>query len=96
MAKVYWIMTFRSLTNQAGLDRYVAIADPVIRAKGGKVLTAGVPAFVFEAGIPQRVAVVEFASLDKARAAYESAEYQEAVQSLVGAAERDVRIIAGM
>jgi uncharacterized protein (DUF1330 family) len=39
------------------------------------------------------VVVVQFESLAKAVAAYESPEYQEAVAHLAGAAERDVRIV---
>ncbi|GLQ88793.1 DUF1330 domain-containing protein [Dyella flagellata] len=96
MANGYWIITFRSVTNQAGLDQYAATAGPVIKALGGRVLIAGQPAFAYEAGMAQRVAVVEFSSLAAADAAYRSPEYQATVQHLVGAAERDVRIIEGL
>ena len=95
MASGYWVMTFRSISNQAGVDKYAAAAGPVIRAHGGRVLAAGLPAFTYEAGVLQRVAIVEFSSLEAADAAYRSPEYQEAVQHLVGAAERDVRIVEG-
>jgi uncharacterized protein (DUF1330 family) len=96
MASGYWIMTFRSISDQAGIDRYAAAAGPVIRAQGGRVLAAGLPAFAYQAGTLQRVAIVEFSSLEAADAAYLSAEYQAAVQHLVGAAERDVRIVEGL
>jgi uncharacterized protein (DUF1330 family) len=89
-------MTFRSVTDQGGLDRYTAAAGAAIRAEGGRVLAVGVPAFTYEAGLPQRVAIVEFDSLDAANAAYRSPQYQAAVQHLVGAAERDVRIVEGL
>ena len=95
MASGYWVMTFRSISDQAGVDRYAAAAGPVIRAHGGRVLGAGVPAFTYEAGLPQRVAIVEFSSLSAANAAYRSQEYQAAVHHLSGTAERDVRIIEG-
>ncbi len=65
----------------------------MIRGHGGRVLAAGLPAFTYEAGLPQRVAIVEFSSLSAASAAYRSKEYQAAVHHLSGAAERDVRII---
>ncbi len=93
MANGYWVMTFRSISDQAGVDTYAAAAGPVIRAHGGRVLAAGLPAFTYEAGLPQRVAIVEFSSLSAASAAYRSKEYQAAVHHLSGAAERDVRII---
>ncbi|RUL79973.1 DUF1330 domain-containing protein [Dyella choica] len=96
MANGYWVITFRSVSDQAGLDKYAAVAGPVIKALGGKVLIAGQPSFAYETGIAQRVAVVEFSSLAAADAAYNSAEYQATVQHLVGAAERDVRIIEGL
>ncbi len=95
MASGYWVMTFRSVSDQGGLDRYAAVAEPVIRAKGGRVLAADLPTFTYEAGTPQRVAIVEFTSLEAADAAYRSPEYQAAVRHLVGAAERDVRIVEG-
>jgi uncharacterized protein (DUF1330 family) len=96
MASGYWVMTFRSISDQGGVDRYAAAAGTVIRALGGRVLAAGLPAFTYEAGTLQRVAIVEFSSLEAADAAYRNPEYQEAVQHLVGAAERDVRIVEGM
>jgi len=95
MANAYWVITFRSISDQAGVDRYTAAAGPVIRAQGGRVLAVGVPAFSYEAGTPQRVAVVEFDTLAQADAAYRSPEYQAAVQHLAGAAEREVRIVEG-
>lgn len=95
MASGYWIMTFQSISDQAGVDRYAADAGPVIRAHGGRVLAVGVPAFAYEAGTTQRVAVVEFDSLGAADAAYRSPEYQAALKHLEGAAVRDVRIVEG-
>jgi uncharacterized protein (DUF1330 family) len=88
-------MTFRSISDQAGVDRYAAKAGPAIRANGGRILAAGVPAAVYESGLSQRVAIVEFDSIDSATKAYASADYQEAVHELAGAAERDVRLIEG-
>jgi uncharacterized protein (DUF1330 family) len=96
MANGYWVMTFRSVSDQAGVDRYAAAAGPVIRALGGRVLAVGVPSFTYESGMAQRVAIVEFDSLEAADVAYRNPEYQAAVQHLAGAAERDVRIVEGV
>lgn len=96
MARGYWVITFRSISDQTGVDRYAAAAGPVIRAHGGRVLAAGQPAFSYEAGAIQRVAIVEFSNLEAADEAYRSPDYQAAVQYLVGTAERDVRIVEGM
>ena len=95
MAKGYWVMTFRSVSDQAGVDRYASAAGPAIRALGGRVLAAGVPAHTYEAGISARTAVVEFSSLGQANAAYQDPAYLAAVRHLEGAAVRDVRIIEG-
>ena len=95
MSSGYWVITFRSVSDQTGVDRYTAAAGPVIQAHGGQVLAAGPPAISHEAGTLQRVAIVKFSNLEAANAAYCSPEYQAAVQYLVGAAERDVRIIEG-
>ncbi len=93
MPGAYWVMTFRSVSDPAGLARYAAASLPVIRAHGGRVLAAGVPAYTYEAGLHERVAIVEFSSLGAANDAYRSPEYQAAVRHLAGAAERDVRIV---
>jgi Uncharacterized conserved protein len=95
MASGYWIMTFRSISDPVGVNKYVAAASPVIQAHGGRVLAVGLPAFAYESGMPEHAAIVEFASVAAADAAYRSPEYQAAVQYLRGAAERDVRIIEG-
>lgn len=96
MASGYWVMTFRSVSDQSGIDRYAAVAGPVIQALGGRVLAVGIPAFIYEAGLAERVAIVEFESLEAADAAYRHPDYQAAVQHLVGAADRDVRIVEGV
>ena len=94
--KGYWVMTFRSIVDQSGVDRYAEAAQPVIRAFGGKVLAAGVPEHVHEAGLRERVAIVEFESVEAAEAAYRSPEYLATVRYLEGAAVRDARIIGGL
>ena len=49
----------------------------------------------YEAGLDQRLVIIEFQSVKKAIEAYESPEYQSALAILKGSAERDVRIIEG-
>jgi len=96
MPRGYWVIEFRSVLNQAGVDRYAQVAGPAIRAHGGRVLVGGQPIATFEVGLPLRAAVVEFDTLDLALEAYRSADYQAAVAHLSGAAERDVRIVEGV
>lgn len=95
MARGYWIVTFRSVSDEAGVSAYAKASLPAILAAGGRVLAAGVPAFSHESGLPQRVAIVEFDTLEMAEAAYLSPGYRASLRHLAGAAERDVRIIEG-
>ena len=56
----------------------------------------GMPAQLYEAGLQQRTVVVEFDSVEQARAAHDSPAYREALASLGRGAERDVRIVEGV
>ncbi|MGH9687060.1 MAG: DUF1330 domain-containing protein [Candidatus Acidiferrales bacterium] len=95
MARGYWIVLYRSVSNPAALADYAKLAGPAIQAGGGRFLVRGTPAKTFEAGLDQRTVVIEFESVDAAIAAYQSSAYQAALKVLQGAAERDVRFLAG-
>jgi uncharacterized protein (DUF1330 family) len=96
MSKGYWITFYRSVSDQEVLSRYAKLAAPIIESRGGRILSRGNAVKVYEAGINQRVVLVEFESIEKAIAAYESPEYQEAVKILDGFVERDLRIAEGI
>ena len=96
MAKAYWIATYRSIKNPEALAAYAKLAGPAIQAAGGKFLVRGTPAKTYEAGLNQRVVVIEFDSVDKATGAHDSAAYQEALKLLGNGAERDIRIVEGV
>ena len=51
---------------------------------------------VYEAGLNERVVVIEFDSVNQAIEAYESSEYQAALAILKDSAERDLRIMEGV
>jgi uncharacterized protein (DUF1330 family) len=95
MAKGYWMIAYRSISDPEALARYAAVAVPVIQGKGGRVMARGNPRKVYEAGAPSRLVIIEFESVEHAIATYDSAEYQAALKHLEGAAERDVRMIEG-
>ena len=95
MRKGYWITFYRSVSNPEALAAYGKLAGPAIAAGGGRFLVRGMPAKTFEAGLNQRTVVIEFESLEKAIAAFESREYQAAKKLLEGAVERDVRMAEG-
>ena len=59
-------------------------------------LARGMPAQVYEGGLAERLTVIEFDSVEQARAAYESPGYQAALRALGDTADRDLRIIPGV
>jgi uncharacterized protein (DUF1330 family) len=95
MPKGYWITLYRSVSNPAALTAYAKLAGEAIQAGGGRLLVRGTPAKTYEAGLNERTVVIEFDSLEKAIATYESPEYQAAKKLLDGAVERDVRMAEG-
>jgi uncharacterized protein (DUF1330 family) len=54
------------------------------------------PALTYEAGERTRTVLIEFGSVEAARAAHDSAAYQEALAALDGGAVRDMRIVPGV
>ena len=96
MAKGYWVVCVRSVSNPDQMAEYAKLAGPAIAAAGGRYLVRGAPAKTYEAGLNQRAIVIEFASLAAAIAAHDGPAYQAALKVFGNAAERDVRIVEGM
>ena len=96
MAKACWVATYRSISNPDALATYAKLAGPAIAAGGGRMLARGMPAQVYEAGLQQRTVLIEFDSVEAARAAHDSPAYQEAMAALAGGADRDIRIVEGV
>jgi uncharacterized protein (DUF1330 family) len=96
MAKGYWLSCYRSVSNPEALAKYAELAAPAIRAAGGIILAQNKAAKVYEAGKSQRTVIIEFESVEKAIACYESEAYQAALKVFQGAAERDLRIVEGV
>lgn len=97
MAKGYWVVTYRAIHNPEAFKRYASLAPAAVQAHGGRFLVRGMTAKAYEAGMMQRVVVIEFDSLAQALAAHDTPQYQAALQELAGGAvERDLRIVEGM
>jgi uncharacterized protein (DUF1330 family) len=96
MAKAYWVGIYRSISNPDALAAYAKLAGPAIAAGGGRALARGMPAQVYEAGLQQRTVLIEFDSVEAARAAHDSPAYQEALAALGDGADREIRIIEGL
>ena len=96
MKKGYWVVAYRSISDESAVKAYGALAGPAIQSFGGRVLTRATSQVqAHEAGLQQRTIVVEFDSYDVALAAHESDAYQKALQALGSGAERDFRIVEG-
>lgn len=96
MKKGYWVVAYRSISDESALKAYGALAVPAIESFGGRTLVrSATDVRAYEAGLPIRTVVIEFDSFKTALAARESDAYQKALQALGRGAERDFRIAEG-
>jgi len=96
MPKGYWITCYREIKDPAKVAAYAKLAGPALAKYGVRYLCRGTPAETFEAGLKQRTVMSEFPSVEKAIAAHNGPEYQEALKVLGDGAVRDIRIIEGL
>jgi len=96
VAKAYWIVCYRKIIDPAKVDAYRKLAGNAVEGAGGRFIIRGNPATTYEAGLAERVVVVEFPSVDAATAAHDSPAYQAALEALDGGAERDMRVVEGV
>jgi len=96
MAKVYWVNSYQQVTDPGKLAAYAKLAGPALEAAGGRFLARGTAALAYEAGVLERVVVIEFESIEAARAAHDSPAYQDALAALGDGAVRDLRIVPGL
>ena len=96
MKKGYWVITYRSISDESAVKAYGALAVPAVESFGGRFLTMSTSKVqAHEAGLQQRAVLVEFESHETALAAHESEAYRKALQALGSGAVRDVRIVEG-
>ena len=96
MAKAYWIAFYREILDANKLAAYAKLAGPAIEKGGGRFLARGLPAQVYDEGLSERTVLIEFESVAKAVAVYESPAYQAALAALNGGVVRDLRIVEGV
>jgi uncharacterized protein (DUF1330 family) len=89
----YWIATYDEITDPQKVAAYAALAGPALTAAGGRFLARGNPEQVYELGEETRTVLIEFPSVDAARAAYDSPAYAEALAALGDGARRDIRVV---
>ena len=94
--KAYWVSAYRSIKNPDAVAAYAKMAGPALKARGAKYLAVGVANEAYEAGLKQRMVIIEWPSLQAAIDAHDSAEYQAALKVFNNSAERDFRILEAM
>ena len=96
MQKGYWVVAYRSISDESATKAYGALAVPAVQSFGGRFLTRFASQVqADEAGLQLQTVIVEFDSYDIALAAHESEAYKKALQALGSGAERDYRIVEG-
>ena len=95
MKKGYWVVAYRSVSDEAALKEYGPLAMKAIEAGGGKTLIRTADIEPRESGLKQRTVVMEFESFEKALETYHSPAYEAARRVLGSGVERDFRIVEG-
>jgi len=96
MAKAYWVSCYRSISKPDAVAAYAKLAGPAIQAAGGRFLARGNAAKAYEAGLAQRIVIIEFDSVEAAVACHDGPAYQAALKVFNNAGERDFRIVEGV
>ena len=85
------------VTNPAQFEEYKKLAPAAIAKYGGRYLIRGGAYEAIEGDWkPQRLTVVEFESMEKAKAFYNSPEYQVAIKARLGAAHFKLLLVQGI
>ncbi len=92
----YWISIYKEITDEARLAAYAELAGPALTGAGGTFVARGLPEQTYESGERTRTVLIEFESVEAARAAHDSPAYQEALAALGGGAVRDLRVVPGV
>jgi len=97
MKKGYWVVAYRSISDESAVKAYAALAAAAVESFGGRFLTRSTSQVqAHEAGLQQRTVIVEFDSYEIALAAHKSEAYQKALQALGSGVQRDYRIVEGV
>jgi uncharacterized protein (DUF1330 family) len=91
-----YIIALITVTDAEKYEAYKALAPAAIAAHGGRYLVRGGPVQTLE-GEPERrrIAVLEFPSVEAAKAFYRSAEYEAAREKRRGAAQAQLILVEG-
>jgi uncharacterized protein (DUF1330 family) len=92
-----YIIAAVSPTNPEAYAEYAKLAAPAIQQHGGRYLVRGGKLDVLEGAWPHtRTVIVEFPTVEQAKALYRSVEYQAARAKRVGAADFNMIVVEGV
>ena len=84
------------VTNPTQYEDYKRLAQVAVAQYGGRYIVRGGETVVLEGSWqPNRVVVLEFPDLQRARAFYDSIEYKKARDARAGAAQMNMVAVAG-
>jgi len=91
----YWVSEYREITDEDKMAAYSKLGRPALEAAGGRFLARGLPEQLYEAGQSTLTVLIEFESVEAARAAHDTPAYHAALGALGDGAGRDIRIVPG-
>ena len=92
-----YVIAHVQVTNPAQYDAYRALSSLAMQAHDAEVCVRGGAVEVLEGDWqPERVVVLKFASVEKARAFYASAEYSRAREAREGVAVMRMIVVEGV
>ncbi|WAP70892.1 DUF1330 domain-containing protein [Jiella pelagia] len=94
MAKGYWIASI-DVRDPEGYKAYVAAAKPAFEAHGAKFIARGGAVSALEGSARARNVIIEFDSVETAKACYDSEDYQKAKAIRQTVADGDIIIVEG-
>lgn len=84
------------VTDPVAYDRYRPLAGASVARHGGKFIVRGGKTESLEGGWdPKRIVVLEFPSMDAAKAFYHSPDYQEALKIRLAASRSKMILVEG-
>jgi uncharacterized protein (DUF1330 family) len=90
-----YIVALINITDPQKYQEYAKLAGPATAKYGGRYLVRGGAKTEVEGIRYQRIVVAEFPSVEAAKRAYNSPEYQEAPAKRIGAADFNLVIVEG-
>ena len=92
---VYWIKTYKSISNIRKVEAYAKLAGPAIEAHGSIYLARRIAVATYEQGMKERAVLSVFPIVGDAIAAHESENYAAALTTVRDGAVREIYITEG-